>query len=92
MNQTEDTRTPSDPPGPEQVATDRDEDVLEEARFADERPELIADFGQDDCFATETHPEGLRYGERKHPPGTEFHGQDAGDDAPDDDAPVICMN
>lgn len=43
-------------------------------RFREERPDLIGDFGQDDAFSTESHPEGLRYGERPHPPGIEHHG------------------
>ncbi|MDQ7988520.1 MAG: hypothetical protein REI09_02695 [Candidatus Dactylopiibacterium sp.] len=30
-------------------------------------PEILGDFGQDDAFSTESHPEGLRYDEG--PPG-----------------------
>jgi hypothetical protein len=32
-------------------------------------PQVIGDFGQDDAFATESNPEGLRYGEAPHAPG-----------------------
>jgi hypothetical protein len=30
-------------------------------------------WGDDSAFATETHPEGLRYGETPHPPGSVQH-------------------
>ena len=43
-----------------------------------ERGPVIGDFGQDDAFATESHPEGLRYGERPHEPGSEYHGPKGG--------------
>lgn len=35
---------------------------------ADQRP-FTGDMGQDDAFATESNPEGLRYGEKPHKPG-----------------------
>ncbi|MEN3110622.1 hypothetical protein ACFONG_02075 [Uliginosibacterium paludis] len=38
-----------------------------------ERPPVFGDFGQDDAFATESHPEGLRYAEAAHPPGCLGH-------------------
>jgi hypothetical protein len=50
-----------------------DEDLIGVARYHAWRPPLICDFGQDSVFATETHPEGLRYGETPHAPGTEPH-------------------
>lgn len=53
---------------------DKHEDLIEEARFATVPPALLGDVGQDDAFATESHPEGLRYGEKKHPPGSVEHG------------------
>ncbi len=34
-----------------------------------ERPPVAGDRGQDDAFATESNPEGLRYGEKPHKPG-----------------------
>jgi hypothetical protein len=34
---------------------------------ADGRPTVIG--GQDDAYATESNPEGLRYGEKPHKPG-----------------------
>ncbi|MCL2658149.1 MAG: hypothetical protein FWD62_12200 [Betaproteobacteria bacterium] len=49
------------------------EDLIGTARFYAERPPLVCDFGQDSVYATETHPEGLRYGETPHAPGTEPH-------------------
>ncbi|MDB5801119.1 MAG: hypothetical protein JWL63_2058 [Rhodocyclales bacterium] len=33
------------------------------------RPPVAGDRGQDDAFATESQPEGLRYGEKPHKPG-----------------------
>ncbi len=36
-------------------------------------PQVIGDFGQDDAFATESNPEGLRYGEAPHAPGSLAH-------------------
>lgn len=36
-------------------------------------PQLIGDLGQDDVFATESNPEGLRYGEAPHAPGCLAH-------------------
>ncbi len=50
-----------------------EEDPIGEARFHTERPPLIGDFGQDSAFATERHPEGLRYGEKPRAPGVEPH-------------------
>lgn len=38
-----------------------------------EVPPVIGDFGQDDAFATESHPEGLLDGERPHAPGALPH-------------------
>lgn len=46
----------------------------DDSRYAAEAPQVIGDFGQDDAFSTESHPEGLRYGERRRPPGVEFYG------------------
>lgn len=40
-------------------------------------PQLIGDLGQDDVFATESNPEGLRYGEAPHAPGCLPHPQPA---------------
>lgn len=37
------------------------------------RPQLFGDMGQDDVFATESNPEGLRYGEGPHAPGCLAH-------------------
>jgi hypothetical protein len=34
-----------------------------------ERPVVTGDRGQDDAYATESNPEGLRYGEKPHKPG-----------------------
>lgn len=60
-----------------------------DARYQDEEPEVIGDFGQDDAFSTESHPEGLRYGEKKRPPGEEYHGShEAPPDKDDDNAPL----
>lgn len=56
----------------------RNQDVsnnADDARFRPEPPTLVGDFGQDDAFATESHPEGLRYGEQPHAPGAEHHGK-----------------
>lgn len=36
---------------------------------SDERPAVTGDKGQDDAYATESNPEGLRYGEKPHKPG-----------------------
>lgn len=52
----------------------KNEDPIEEARFQPEPPVLLGDVGDDSAFATETHPEGLRYGETPHPPGSVEHG------------------
>lgn len=50
-----------------------DEDPIGEARFAAERPKLFGDMGFDAAYATESHPEGLRYGEQPRAPGLEPH-------------------
>jgi hypothetical protein len=55
-------------------ADDKIEDLINGARFSSEPPVLLGDVGEDDAFATESHPEGLRYGERPHPPGSVEHG------------------
>ncbi|MDP5239181.1 hypothetical protein Q9Q94_06555 [Uliginosibacterium sp. 31-16] len=49
-------------------------DLIAEALYQPEPPALPGDVGDDSVFATETHPEGLRYGEQPHPPGTVQHG------------------
>jgi hypothetical protein len=36
-------------------------------------PQMIGDVGQDDAYATESNPEGLRYGEGPHAPGCLAH-------------------
>ena len=52
----------------------QDEDPIGEARMHDERPVMVGDFGQDSVFATESHPEGLRYGDKTpRAPGVEPH-------------------
>ena len=61
-----------------------DEDPIGEARFSTERPTLVGDSGADAAFATESHPEGLRYGEKPRAPGVEPHRSNA-DEAPDED-------
>ncbi|MBK9217823.1 MAG: hypothetical protein IPL70_04960 [Uliginosibacterium sp.] len=48
-------------------------DLIAEALYQAEPPELLGDVGDDSAFATETHPEGLRYGETPHPPGSVQH-------------------
>jgi hypothetical protein len=35
----------------------------------EQRPIVTGDRGQDDAYATESNPEGLRYGEKPHKPG-----------------------
>ena len=54
---------------------EKNEDLIEDAVFQPEPPALLGDVGEDDAFATETHPEGLRYGEKPHPPGSVEHGE-----------------
>jgi hypothetical protein len=49
--------------------------IQDDTRFQPEPPAVIGDVGQDDAFATESHPEGLRYGEKPHAPGSEPHGK-----------------
>ena len=49
------------------------DDPIERARFQAERPTLIGDVGFDAAYATESHPEGLRYGEQPRAPGLEPH-------------------
>lgn len=56
---------------------DESEDLIAKARFSSEPPILFGDVGQDDAFATESNPEGLRYGEKPHPPGSVEHGNGA---------------
>ena len=48
-------------------------------------PPLI--LGDDSAFATESEPEGLRYGEQPHPPGSVYHGSVKPDPATPDPAP-----
>jgi hypothetical protein len=48
-----------------------EEDPIGDARFSTERPILVGDSGADAAFATESHPEGLRYGEKPRAPGLE---------------------
>ncbi|QSI77405.1 hypothetical protein [Niveibacterium microcysteis] len=50
-----------------------DEDPIGDARFSSERPTLFGDVGFDAAYATESHPEGLRYGEKPRAPGVEPH-------------------
>ncbi|MCX9157562.1 hypothetical protein OPU71_15645 [Niveibacterium sp. 24ML] len=50
-----------------------DDDPIGEARFARDRPKLFGDMGFDAAYATESHPEGLRYGEQARAPGLEPH-------------------
>ncbi len=61
------------------VNTPEEEDPIGEASQHEERPQIVGDFGQDSVFATESHPEGLRYGRRKPlAPGEEPHGESEG--------------
>jgi len=60
-------------------------------RFQTERPTTFGDIGQDDAFATESHPEGLRYGERPRPPGSEHHGEGDSPDKPHPKEPIISV-
>jgi len=48
-------------------------DLIAEALYQADPPALPGDVGDDSAFATETHPEGLRYGETPHPPGSVQH-------------------
>lgn len=66
-----------------------DDDLIEQARFSSERPTLIGDSGFDAAFATESHPEGLRYGEKPRAPGVEPHRPEAEGQA--DDHGVISI-
>ncbi|MDQ8020546.1 MAG: hypothetical protein REI94_01805 [Moraxellaceae bacterium] len=52
-----------------QTTTKQQPDTAPDAASATERPTVIGDFGQDDAFATESNPDGLRYGEKRHKPG-----------------------
>ncbi len=49
-------------------------DLIAEALYQPDPPVLLGDVGDDSVFATESHPEGLRYGEQAHPPGSVQHG------------------
>ncbi|MDB5815312.1 MAG: hypothetical protein JWN23_2429 [Rhodocyclales bacterium] len=51
-----------------------------------ERPPVAGDRGQDDAFATESNPEGLRYGEKPHKPGELPH--PAGHHTPHEQPPI----
>lgn len=64
----------------------------DDSRYEAEAPQVIGDFGQDDAFSTESHPEGLRYGEKRRPPGVEYHGTLGIDkDKPQDETPPISV-
>lgn len=52
-----------------QTKTNQQPGPAPEAANDAERPTVIGDFGQDDAFATESNPDGLRYGEKRHKPG-----------------------
>ncbi|GAA5176524.1 hypothetical protein GCM10025771_11480 [Niveibacterium umoris] len=54
-----------------------DDDPIGQARFNTKRPTLIGDVGFDAAYATESHPEGLRYGETPRAPGVEPHRPEA---------------
>lgn len=43
---------------------------------------VFGDFGEDDAFATESHPEGLRYDEGPHAPGSLAHPATEKDERP----------
>lgn len=75
----------------EQREQDVSTDNAEEPRFRPEPPALVGDFGQDDAFATESNPEGLRYGEQPHAPGAEHHGPKVVPEHPDHDEAVISI-
>lgn len=38
-------------------------------KIGEQRPVVTGDKGQDDAYATESNPEGLRYDEKPHKPG-----------------------
>lgn len=46
---------------------------MREKQIVPVAPQVIGNVGQDDAFATESQPEGLRYGEGPHAPGCLAH-------------------
>lgn len=58
---------------------------------ADQRPRLGPDRGQDDVYATESDPEGLRYGEKAPRPGELPHAP-VREEAGQDHEPIISVD